>query len=127
MAKRRKIEDEVEARRCLMAAKASGVAQREWAHEHGVDARSLHMWRVILARRGSWPTRARRLSTTATTTRAAKGLVELVPASRGSAAALGTTGKPARYVLDVDGARLEFGDDFSAATVLRVLEVLRSC
>jgi len=125
VAKGRKIEDESDARRCLAAAKASGGAQREWAHQHGVDARSLHMWRVILARRGSVPTRSRRRSTR--TEKAAKGLVELVPTSYASSATCRTTGTPARYMLDVDGARLEFGDDFSAATLLRVLEALRSC
>jgi hypothetical protein len=33
----------------------------------------------------------------------------------------------ARYVLELGGARLEFGDDLSAATLRRVVEVLRSC
>jgi hypothetical protein len=30
-------------------------------------------------------------------------------------------------VLDIGGARLEFGDDVSVATLRRVLEALRSC
>jgi hypothetical protein len=32
-----------------------------------------------------------------------------------------------RYALVVGGARVEFGDDASAATLRRVLEALRSC
>jgi hypothetical protein len=50
-------------------------------------------------------------------------LVELVPAAPPAAQTAGN----ARYVLDIGGARLEFGDDVSVATLRRVLEVLRSC
>ena len=32
-----------------------------------------------------------------------------------------------RYVLNVDGARVEFDDDFSDATLRRIIGVLRSC
>jgi hypothetical protein len=32
-----------------------------------------------------------------------------------------------RYVLEVAGARVEFGDDVSVATLRRVFEALRSC
>jgi hypothetical protein len=122
VAQGRKIEDELEARHCLSAAEASGLAHRAWAREQGIDARSLNMWRVILARSGSTPTQRRRRSKRAEV--AATQLVELVPASDASAAG---SGKPARYVLNVDGARVEFGDDFSAPTLRRVLEVLRAC
>ncbi|HEX5098301.1 MAG TPA: hypothetical protein VFV94_02330 [Polyangiaceae bacterium] len=52
-------------------------------------------------------------------TPAARELVELVPATRGGGAG--------RYVLEVAGARVEFGDDASVATLRRVLEALRSC
>jgi hypothetical protein len=51
----------------------------------------------------------------------AHALVELVPAA--TVVAPG----PGRYVLVVGGARVEFGDDFSVATLRRVLEALRSC
>ena len=123
MALGRKIEDELEARRCLTAAEASGLAHREWAREQGIDARSLNMWRVILARVGSPPTPHRRRRSRPATV-AATQLVELVPTSdaRGAGSA-----KPARYVLEVDGTRVEFDDDFSAPTLRRVLEVLRTC
>ena len=123
MAQGRKIEDEVEARRCLSAAEASGLAHRAWAREQGVDARSLNMWRVILSRGGSTPTPQRRRRSKAAMV-AATQLVELVPRSDARGAG---SDKPARYVLEIDGARVEFGDDFSAPTLRRVLEVLRAC
>jgi len=50
-------------------------------------------------------------------------LVELVPAAPPAAQATGN----ARYVLEIGGARLEFGDDASVTTLRRVLEALRSC
>jgi hypothetical protein len=50
-------------------------------------------------------------------------LVELVPAAT---SAMQETGA-GRYVLEVGGARLEFGDNISVATLRRVLEALRSC
>jgi hypothetical protein len=46
-------------------------------------------------------------------------LVELVPRK--------SVGQVARYVLDVHGVRLEFGDDVSSDTLRRVLAVLRAC
>ena len=49
-------------------------------------------------------------------------LIELVPTdSSGKLAAGG------RYVLEVAGARVEFDDHCSVATLRRVLEALRSC
>ena len=48
----RKIRDEVDARKCLEAASHSGVSRKQWAHDHGVDARSLNAWRMNLTRRG---------------------------------------------------------------------------
>lgn len=123
MAQGRRIEDEVEARRCLSAAEASGLAHREWAREQGIDARSLNMWRVILGRRGSTPAPQRRRRPKPAMV-AATQLVELVPTSDATGAG---SSEPARYVLDVEGARVEFGDDFSAPTLRRVLEVLRAC
>jgi hypothetical protein len=49
-------------------------------------------------------------------------LVELIAASP-NVAVVGT----GRYVLEVGGARVEFGDDASVATLRRVLEALRPC
>jgi hypothetical protein len=112
----RKIEDESEARRCLLAAKRSGLSAGEWARGRGIDGRSLHAWQMNLERAGV-PARTRRREPRVTP--AARELVELVPATRGGGAG--------RYVLEVAGARVEFGDDASVATLRRVLEALRSC
>jgi len=114
----RKITDEREARRCLAAAKRAGVSAGEWARARGIDGRSLHAWQMNVERRGTSAGPRRRKRKVATT----RGLVELVPAAHGvSVVAAG------RYVLEVAGARVEFGDDVSVATLRRVLEALRSC
>ena len=115
----RKIKDETEARRCLRAANLAGCSAGEWARAHDIDGRSLNSWKVNLARRG---TRAAPRRRKAEAPRPAHALVELVPA--GSSAKLATGG---RYVLDVAGARLEFDDGCSVATLRRALEALRSC
>jgi len=113
----RKIEDESEARRCLRAAKVAGCSAGEWARAHGIDGRSLNTWGVNLARRGTTAAPRRREPKAP---RPAHALVELVPAG----SKLGASG---RYVLEVAGARVEFDDDCSVATLRRVLEALRSC
>jgi hypothetical protein len=114
----RKIEDEREAVRCLRAAERAGVSSGTWARAHGIDGRSLHAWQVNLGRRGkSAPRKWRKTSTKAP--RVAHALVELVP---------DVTALPqqqGRYALVVGGARVEFGDDASVATLRRVLEALR--
>ena len=119
MAKARRIEDELEARRCLLAVAASERPLAEWARGQGIDGRSLNAWRVNLGRRESPAARPAK----APAKRVRGGLVELVPTSRPTTA-LGGTG---RYVLEVDGARLEFGDDFREETLARVMGVLRAC
>ena len=53
MASRRQVEDEAEARRCLLAAKRKGLSAGEWAREHDIDGRSLNAWRVNLELRGA--------------------------------------------------------------------------
>jgi hypothetical protein len=117
---RRKIEDEREAVRCLRAAERRGLSAGDWARAHGVDGRSLHAWQMNLARRGT-SALPRRRKTRAKATAAAHALVALVPAATVVAPGLG------RYALVVGGARVEFGDDVSVATLRRVLEALRSC
>ena len=104
----RKIRDEVDAKVCLAAVRAAGVDRVAWAHEHGVDARSLNAWRVALERRAS----KRRVA-------AAPKLIELVPSS--------VPGAGARYVLDVGVARIEFDDACSGETLQRVVRALRAC
>ena len=51
---------------------------------------------------------------------APRGLVELVPV-----APSGAVGGSARYVLELAGTRLEFGDDAAVTTLRRVIEALR--
>jgi hypothetical protein len=117
---RRKIEDEREVARCLRAAEEKGVSAGEWARAHGIDGRSLRAWQMNIARRGtSWSSQPRKTRTKAPP--ATHALVELVPTATSAVPVLG------RYALVVGGARLEFGDDVSVATLRRVLEALRSC
>jgi len=116
----RKIEDERDAARCLRAAERKGLSAGDWARAHGVDGRSLHAWEMNLARRGTtWPTKRRKASSRPKARPTRHALVELVAAA---APAVQQTG---RYVLVVGGARVEFGDDASVATLRRLLEALR--
>jgi hypothetical protein len=90
----------------------------EWARLRGIDGRSLHAWQMNLARgRATGAGRPHR----AKAPLPGHTLVELVPSATDDAAS------PARYVIEVAGARVEFGDDASVATLRRVLEVLRPC
>jgi hypothetical protein len=95
----RKIASEQEARRCLSAAGAAGQAAGAWAREHGIDGRSLNMWRVNLER--STPSAVR--------------LVELVPRPPKAV--------DARYFVRVGEMAIEVGDDFQEELV----RVLRAC
>lgn len=122
MAVGRKIENESEAQRCLSAAQRSGLSAGEWARAHGVDGRSLHAWQMNLERRSSDGPRPKRRKAKPKRTRAAHALVELVPATPSI-----SPGGRGRYLLEVAGARIEFGDDVSVATLRRVLEAVRSC
>jgi hypothetical protein len=116
----RKIEDEREAVRCLRKAERRGLSAGDWARAHGVDGRSLHAWQMNLARRGTKSPRKRRKASSKATP-AAHALVELVPS------ATTTSQQLSRYAVVVDGARVEFGEDISVATLRRVLEALRPC
>lgn len=113
----RKIKDELEARQCLLAAKRAGQRPGEWARAHGIDGRSLHAWKVNFERGRTRAPVARRAREARPI---ASALVELVPR-----AAVATSCR--RYVLEVNGARLEFGDDVVVDTLRRVVSVLRSC
>lgn len=112
-----KVNDEAEARRCSLAAKRAGQTAAERARARGVDGRSLRAWKIKFdwgkphdsVRRPPKPARA-----------VASALVELVPREP-------STTTRARYVLEVGEARIEFGDDVSAETLRRVVQVLRSC
>ena len=126
MAAGRKIEDEREARACLKAAKGENLGR--WARAHGIDGRSLNAWRINLeARAKSTSRRPPRTKAALALTKAAPAkstsLVELVPRSRVEL----VVPTSARYVVRIEGAEFEVGDDFDAETVARLVRVLRSC
>ena len=106
---RHKIEDERDARACLKAAKAAGLAPGAWAREHGIDGRSLNAWRMNLSRG-----RAARRSRVAP-----PRLIELVPTA--SARVEG------RYAVRVADAVIELDDHFRDDTLVRLLRALRAC
>ena len=81
----------------------------------GIDGRSLQAWKMTFEREGSAAPKRQRRSRTKP-----KALVELVPK-----AIIGT--RTAKYVIEREGVRLEFGDDFADDTLRRALMVLRSC
>ena len=103
----RKVFNEQDARRCLTAVKASRSSLGTWAQEHGVDGRSLNLWRVNLERRG--------------VLRAAPKLVELVVVP-GPA-----FGPQAPFVLRIGGVELELGNHFDEPSLRRLVGVLKSC
>jgi hypothetical protein len=123
---RRKIENELEARRCLLAIEGEGGDIRTWARAHGVDGRSLHAWRVNFARWGKGDPARRRRRRGSARTATSTGLVELVPATVDQRV-LPPSSSACRYVLEVRGTRVEFGDDFSEPTLRRVVGILRTC
>lgn len=117
MAELKKVEDELEARTCLAAAKAAGISPGDWARAHGIDGRSLNAWRVNLSRRSESSPRPRRRS--APRAKAPVGgarLVELVP--RASA-------DGGRYVIWLGDVAV--GDDFREDTLGRIASALRAC
>lgn len=106
----RKIRNAKDARTCLAAAASAGQVPREWAHQNGVNARSLHMWRVLLAQgRGNTESPAEPLR-----------LVELVPLPRPAPAR-------ARYVVSCGQISLELDERFDDDAVARLLRLVRAC
>ena len=103
----RKVFNELDARRCLREVKVSRRGLAEWAREHGIDGRSLNLWRANLERRAIVVSRPR-----------AARLVELVPA-----AALAQ--RP--LVVRVGGVELEVGGHFDEEVLRRLVGVLKSC
>ena len=107
----RKIRDAQDALACLDAAKAAGLAPRDWARQNDLDARSLHMWRVHLARRASCDS--------APLPPSGPRLVELVPTP--------PSRPQPRYVLHVAGCVVELDDHFHEESLARLVRVLRAC
>lgn len=104
----RRIINEHDARRCLAAVRRTGLSLARWAHAHGVDGRSLNLWRLNLERRAG----RRPLGS---------GLVELVPVG------MVPTESPAPYRLRVGGVELEVLASFDADSLRRLIAVLKSC
>ncbi|WP_374616538.1 hypothetical protein [Thauera aminoaromatica] len=117
MEKLRKIRDEKEARQCVAAARAAGNLG-QWARAHGYDGRSLHAWAMNLGRRAP-AAKVRRARPARNAREGAPALVELVPSP--SPMALG------QVVVVLGDVRIEVGPDFDAATLQRLLAVLRAC
>ena len=105
----RKIFNEKDARRCLTAVKGCGGGLAEWAREHGIDGRSLNLWRAKLERRG---TAGRRVMV--------PRLVELVPMEPGGDARV-------PLLLRVGPVELEVSGHFDEALLRRLVGVLKSC
>lgn len=105
----RKVFNEQDARRCLAAVSRSRCELATWAREHGVDGRSLNLWRVNLERRGV--VRQRR----------APKLVEVVVAQ--------TLVAPvsASLVLRIGGVELEVDSSFDEGALRRLVAVLKTC
>jgi hypothetical protein len=100
---KRKVRDEVDARRCLAAMAARGATLKAWANANGVDGRSLHMWKLNLARGKACPEAPLRL-------------VELIEAHRPSPSA--------RYVVRLGDVEIEVDDGFRDETLRRLLAVV---
>lgn len=115
---RRKIRDEADARACLGAVKRSGLTLAGWGRTAGVDGRSLHAWSMNLARGVSVQ---RRNSAKRSGAGKRVELVELVASPTPPPRTV------ARYVVRVGQVEVEFGDDFEAATLRRLVAVLSAC
>ncbi|HEY0781073.1 MAG TPA: hypothetical protein VGE98_01355, partial [Thermoanaerobaculia bacterium] len=119
MKQKRKITDELDAQRCLVAARRAGGDVGAWARANGVDGRSLNTWRMNLARRGSTRRSPSARAPTGESMHSRAAVVELIPAQRSSAGG--------RYAVHVGATRVEFGDDFDPGTLRRIVEALRTC
>jgi len=109
---RRKVQDRAEAESLLASLRESEQSLRQLCHERGIDARSLHCWRLNLS-----------ASSRSRETDALPRLVELVPVPRSPRSAR----PPRRYLVHGDGLTVELGDDFDDATVGRLLALVRAC
>lgn len=104
----RKVFNEQDARRCLAAVKSSRVDLGTWARAHGVDGRSLNLWRANLERRGAVRVRA-----------APPKMVEVVVATQ--------SGPHTPFVLRIGGVELEVGASFDEGALRRLVGLLKSC
>jgi|JI10StandDraft_1071094.scaffolds.fasta_scaffold157684_2 transposase-like protein len=101
----RKVADQEEATMLLSEAEHSGLPRAVVARRHGIDPRSLNLWRINLQRRDRPPATLR--------------LVELVPDASTSASA-GVRVRVGNLIVEVDVT-------FDASTLGRVLAVVAGC
>ena len=113
---RRKLRNAEEARQCLLAVQNSGVTRVAWAHAHGIDARSLNAWRLVL-QRGEKGSRPRRPPPPAPPD---LRLVEWVPADD-------PTAPPPCFVVRCGRFAVELDAQFDEAALRRLLCVVASC
>jgi hypothetical protein len=110
---KRRIKDEAEAVKCLAEVVASGLTLAGWSRLHGIDGRSLHSWRLNLARRD--------LDT--------PKMVEWVP--RGPCPTLeagpGPRQERGRYTIWCGEIAVQVDDHFNADTLLRLLRAVTTC
>ena len=110
----RKVRDEAEARRFLEAVSRSGLERAAWARQHGIDARSLNAWRLVIARKDR---KARSRRTPATEL----GFLELVPTPAEAPSGSGLS-------VHVGDVRIEVPDDVADDLLRRTLQaVLAAC
>ncbi len=108
--KRRKIEDESDARACIAAQAASGLSASEWARVEGIDGRSVRAWTNNL-QRGMRPAKQPSIA------RSKTQRVELVPSTRSLA----------RYVVRVGSHTIDVDARFDELSLRWLLSVLASC
>ena len=112
---RRKIRDEADARRCIASVNASKLTSREWARSEGIDGRSLRAWTLNLGRSAGSTKSTRPQPSSAKPLR----LVELIPSTPARSGS--------RYVVRVGVHAVEVDEQFSEATLRRLVVVLASC
>jgi hypothetical protein len=110
---KRRIKDEAEAVKCLAEVAASGLTLAGWSRLHGIDGRSLHSWRLNLARRELVTPR----------------IVEWVPTGPGSAleVAPDRPQERGRYTIWCGEIAVQVDDHFNADTLVRLLRVVTTC
>ena len=103
----RRIENELDARVCLNAARAAGLSAVTWARANGVHSQSLAAWLRRLLPKDVGPEPMQ--------------LVELVPSAPTQART------NANLVVRVGDASIEVPTDFDEPHLVRVVRALRSC
>ncbi len=109
----RRIRNESDARESLNTAEASGLSRNEWAHQNGIDGRSLFAWNRKLSR----GKKSRRSQAGGKLVRR-EGLVEVLPDPN-------TT--RSRYLVRCGKLSVEVGEHFDEETLERLLRIVAAC